>query len=335
MLSFCLITRDAGPLLRNALQRLALAMAPDEDITVIDCGSEDDTLPELASFLEPRPGELIRLDAPGPDRREAMTLAWGHARHPYLLCLDACDLVHPDGIGALRAQLLDKQPQVLVAQRNWWLGTPDLLLPSADTSRIGALGPTPTTEELLTLTPDPRRLVLHADLATRLTDRAHTEGGMALWEHTLGAAEHTALCSEPAWASPLPDHPAAPMLAAVTDRQNDPAGFLRALNWADDALYLTGPDEAPALLAAAQPLLERLDPAQPLPAIGPITRILEALRDEGRAMGLAQLVLELSNLERQRNRALADAIGRLRADLDLALPGPEYLRQLYDRIRAR
>ena len=225
MLSVLLITRNEGAGLRPALQRLAAALAPDEDLLAIDLGSEDDTVPQLAAFLAGRAGALIRLDAPGPDtpgptRAEAMALARGRARHPYLLGLTGQDMVRPAGIAALRALLARDMPQAVVVNRGWWLGAPDVALDPPDAARIAALGAEPGRDGLLRLAPDPARLLLHAGLAEKLgpgTPAADSDpdAGRALWTRALETAQSVALAPEPAWCSPLPERPAAPALARV------------------------------------------------------------------------------------------------------------------------
>jgi len=46
------------------------------------------------------------------------------------------------------------------------------------------------------------------------------------------------------------------------------------------------------------------------------------------------LSLQMSAQQQRRTDILASAYSKLRQDLDLALPGPDYLRNLYTRLRS-
>ncbi|MDU8930016.1 glycosyltransferase family A protein [Alisedimentitalea sp. MJ-SS2] len=344
MLSFALITHDEGPRLRRSLAALERGLLPDEDLTVFDLGSTDDTLPELASFMGPRAGELIRLTRPDLSRSEAITLARDVARHPYLLVLDGCDLLISEALDGLR-RVLAQEPQAVVLNRGWGLGGVDAILPAPDAARMATLGSDPDCGALMTLTPDPDRLLIHAGLAGKLAKELACEAcasgtpaqDWALWQQILTRAESVALHPETLWISPLPARPVAPVFTAIAASPAPVEEIGRMLSWAEDALIFAAPDEAPALLQAAQEMLAALSPEHvaALPDTAPLVPLLAALTRDDTALALTHIALLLAAQERRRNDALCAALAGLRHDLDLALPGPAYLRDLYDRIRAR
>ena len=336
MLSFALITHDEGPHLRRSLEALEQGLLPDEDLTVFDLGSTDDTLPELAGFMGTRPGDLIRLDTPDLSRSEAIALARKAARQPYVLMLDGCDLLRPEALDGLR-RILVKEPKAVVLRRDWGIAGVDAVLPAPDAGRMTALGPDPDRRALMALTPDPTRLLLHADFARELASEGTPSPDWALWQQVLTRADSVALHPEALWLSPLPTRPMAPALAAIAASAASAEDVAMMLAWAEDAPIFATPDEAPALLQAAQDMLTTLpsDHAAALPGTGPLGPVLTALKDGDTALALAHLALALAAQEHRRNEALSTALAGLRHDLDLALPGPAYLRDLYDRIRAR
>ncbi|WP_204115969.1 hypothetical protein [Shimia biformata] len=342
-----------APVLRRALDHLRHALTGADHLVALVCGDPgDDTLPELArAGLDP-----VRMDEADlswaaalklvpslvRDRTEAGTREGAQNGGPYLLALDAADMIDPGALDRLRRRLAGDgpdQPDLVVVNRGWWLGAPAVALPAPDADRLAALAPRPDRAALGALMPDPARLVIHRDLLARL-DAADETDPVALWRLALERAERPLPWSDVVWLSRFRRRSAAPVFAAIPAGDDAaPAAREQALTQAGDALAFTGPDEARAILRAAEDLLARLTPqlipAAGIPGTGPAADLLRTLQDEGRAMALTGLLLDLATAEQRRTEALAAALSELRADLDLALPGPDYLRRLYDRIRAR
>ncbi|MBE1291341.1 MAG: hypothetical protein GJ677_02515 [Rhodobacteraceae bacterium] len=331
MLSFVVISRGEWSDLRRSLARLAGAVRPEEKVFVVTCGASEDTLREL----ERHPYvQTLRFDVPELSRAEVMHLMRSEVQTPYMLCLDGQEMIVPEALPALRLLLRSQSPEVVVLNRKWWLGSTDVTLPAPDHRRLMALEATPPRQDLLGLTPDPGRLLLHVDLAKRLAEEAMTTGewdrDMAAWNRILEASEHVLLCPEPVLLAPLATRAAAPAVQAAAHVAPPDTALL----WAGDALAFAEPGEAHALLEAAEVLLAGFATDSALPDLGPMAPVLRGLRSGGPAMGLAELALVFAAQDRARTEALTQAVGTLRSDLDLALPGPDYLRRLYDRIRA-
>lgn len=337
MLSVLLLTQATDPvpsdILRQALTRLTAALSPQDQLIVLACGNADAVRPELSRHAL----KLIELDVPELAHREAMALARSKAEHPYLLCLSGWDMVETAGFAQLRQLLKAQTPETVVLNRGAWLGAPAVTLPAPDAARLAALGTTPDLAALLDLTPDPSRVLLHANLAARLTSDAVTQPipaeDHALWHQILTTSERPLLCPTPVWHAPQTLRDAAPTLEALS--ADTPDALQRGLLWADDALALAGPEHARAILRAAQAMVTRGGLSHTLSHNGPTAALLQALQDDGPALALAGLALDLALNERRKTEAFTAALVSLRSDLDLALPGPDYLHALYERIRAQ
>lgn len=337
MLSLVLITCNDGPAggggLRRHLATLAqalskLAQRDQVEVILIDLGSHDDTLAELTDFAASQGGaaRLIRLDTPDLDVTAQTALARAEARHPYVLFLDPGDHLTPAALPQLVAQLTKDRPDVMVLAQGNWVGDPDVILPAADAARATSLGADPSATDLLTLTPDPRRLLIHRKAAAEMPLGPPAQM-WPLWETALTGAKSLGFFAPVLCHHRLHEVDATPALAAASNAHR--------LIWANDALYHGAPTQAGALITAAQSLTTQLTADQIAAAPAPLGPLLAALADGDPALAMAHLALYFAGQDRMHTTALAAAVTRLRTDLDTALPGPEYLRALYDRILAQ
>jgi hypothetical protein len=150
------------------------------------------------------------------------------------------------------------------------------------------------------------------------------------YDARLAAAARVALVAEPVvLRAPCPDR-----TRSLLGRP--PAGIELHMHRLDDALADTEPSEAHRTLDAATAFLAGLPRdlrRRALDHDGPSGRLLAALAkgDRGAAFGL--LAIEAAARDRAVSKAVAAQIAALRADLELALPRPDYLRETYDWLR--
>jgi hypothetical protein len=163
------------------------------------------------------------------------------------------------------------------------------------------------------------------------------------YEAAVQGAGRIGFVPAPVLLSPLPAPcDPAPQIATLSarlsaaPRGDAPALLGRALLRLDDMLALLDPAQAEGFLAAARAFaaaLPRRLRRQALAHEGPSGAILSDLRRGDGASARARLTLHFAAQDRARVAALTGEIAQLRADLDLALPGPDYLVDLFHRAR--
>lgn len=341
MLSFVMVTQDEGADLDAGLRALDAVMTPDDRLIAVDTGSTDHSVARLEAF-DAR-CHLVRLDAGALGWAEAMRLALDLAQTPYLMALQPRDRLCPGPLSALRDYLAASAPDLAVLETGWWLCDPDHPMPRSDTALAMALPAPADPAALQGLCPDPRRLVLSS---ARWRDRREALGAdktaVSLYAEVLAQAGSAHFQPGPVLLHPpAPADPVALLRDVAQEMAALPAAARAArldarLVWLDEVVMRTPPEAGAALLDAfagvlrglARPLRRRLRAAD-----GPAGMIAAALHRRGRAEALATLALLAAQENRRRTEHLATDYARLRGDLDLALPGPDYLRALYARLR--
>lgn len=341
MLSFVMVTQDDGPDLDAGLRALGAVMAPDDRLIAFDTGSTDHGAARLEAF--DAPCDLIRLETGALGWAEAMRLALDLAQTPYLMALQPRDRLCPAPLSALRDHLAAAAPDLAVLQTGWWLCDPEHPMPRTDAARVTALSAPADPAALQGLCPDPRRLVLSRS-PWRERSAVFGAGRTASSLYSEMLVQAGSVHVQP---GPVLVHPPAPVdpVPLLRDVLREMAALPSAartarldarLVWLDEVVMRTPPEAGAALLDAFTLLLRGL--ARPLrarlrAADGPSGRVAAALHRRGRAETLATIALLAAQENRKRSDHLATDYARLRSDLDLALPGPDYLRALYARLR--
>lgn len=339
-LSFLLIVHDEGNDLWARCGALAAVTAPGDEVLVCDTGSGDESAQLLRRFCDEHgwgedvPSRVIAL----PDSREAPEGGWaalrGLAGHARVLVLPSRARPLPEGVRALRALLGRGAPDLVVMNNTWRIAGPASALPCPDATRW------PTEEVLdgadaraaaLRLMPDPARLIPSATLPA------------GDYEASVHKAGRIGFVATPVLLFPLPapDDPA-PRIAELAARlsaapREDAAELLaRTMLLLDDMLATLDPGQAEAFLTASRAFaaaLSRRLRRQALAHAGPTGAILSDLRRRDAAAARSRLAVQFAAQDRARVAALAAEIGQLRGDLDVVLPGPEYLIDLFHRAR--
>ena len=342
MLTFVLTTADEGRDLELFLSALGQAMGPQDAVLVFHTG-DGRTLTRLQAFAERHQTRIIQTDSTIERGGELLRLGLQEARTDYTLVLSPTDRLQSEALAGLRQRLDQEAPDLCLMHSAWWLAEADHPLPRSDSALFETLPPRPDAAACAGLLPDPRRLIWRsADWAGRATIWPTQLEGQALFARAL--TESTGLIAAPAPILLHRLHPTdpGPALAECTQALTACAKGDRAAalaDWApllDEHLSLCPPAEAPALLAAL-PQIAALLPRRARSEIarlpGPFARLLTAQITQGALGAKVELGLQLSLQQQHRSDVLAAAYGRLRQDVDLALPGPEYLRDLYTRLR--
>lgn len=358
-LTFLMLVRDAGPGLWQSCQSLrAVARAGDRIVTV-DAGSQDSTAQLLRRFSVERGwGQGVEhvplyldTDPGSPEAWEV--LARDQAAGGWLIALGRDDHPCAAGLAALRGllDLAEGQTDLAVLGSCFWLGAPLAVLPCPEAGR----GPGPGLHPAAAarpLRPDPDLLLWRGGVGlgprlARLAAGTPPPPPAEVWEtyDSLLAAQTCALfCPEPVLARPLPEGQGvgatywlAGRLAGLAAAPG-PDGFAQIdlqLQRLSDEIALSPPVALPEVLSVLETLLQQL-PRRTRTALlarpGPLAPILTALYRGGVMAAAPFAALIAAQAERMRSLALAATIGRLRADLDIALPGADYLCDMFDRL---
>lgn len=301
-------------------RHLLQAVPPDIPLRVIGAGLGA----EIAARLTEAVGRerLMLLDRAECPMDIACTLVRQQTGHAYVLPLRPGDRLAAGAAAELAAWLAREDPALALLGGGFHLG--DGAAPLPDTAPLARL-------------PDPRRLLPRGGCAPQIDPFADPAAAWAAWEAALGDAP--ALFAPAVLLRPVPQGSARPVLTALgarlkaAPRGGAPALLARLAPWLDAALALAPAEHAFETAAAALTLRAALPralrrEAGALP--GPTGALLRAETEPA-----ALAVLGLLASARQDNIATALAAGqaRLRADLDIALPGPDYLADLYARVR--
>lgn len=349
-LSFILPLRDASPSLWRLCLSLAAVTAPGDRIVAVDGGSRDKTPQLLRRFATeigwgPEVGfELIALEEPGMSLAALAEIGRDRAMGSWCLEIHADDLVLASGIAALREVLSGQENGIVLANHAWMLAGPASPLPCPDADRWPDQGSDISARATAQrLYPDPQRVICRSGgpvARVLASDLGPSERYDAALEDVPNDEAEIGFCTAPVRLAPLPPDTDLVSLTAMQGiLQQLPANaaseiFEPHLLRAGDALIRLSPGQAEPWLEQAQTGLAAL-PRRLRKAIcahdSPAGRLLGILQKEGRSAARTSLSLILAETQRQQADALRDEVAQLRADLDIALPGADYL----ERMRAR
>lgn len=342
MLTYLMATQDEGPDFDLFLRDLAQAMGPEDTLLVFHRGDEQ-TLARLQAFAEHHLTQIVQTEGPVACLGDLLRLGLQIAETKYTFPLAPTDRLQPNALVALRENLNRETPDLCVIYSAWWLADTDHPLHRSDRAFFDTLAARPAPADCAGLLPDPRRLVFQtAKWIGRSAAWPAGLEGKALYDRTL--SDNTDLIAMPAPAllhlfalvNPKP---------ALEDLHQELAARAKGdrsaclAEWApllDEHLSLCPPSDAQTVLRALPPIAALL-PRQARRNVthipGPFALLLAAWIKDGDLGAKAELSLFLATQQQRRTDILASAYGRLRQDLDLALPGPDYLRALYTRLR--
>lgn len=338
-----MVTCNEGTAFEEALHAVAQAMQHGDHVIAIDTGSTDGTLERLARFGEGVGCDVIRLDKDTFTASEALALGLEMAQTAYVMLLDARDRVHPDLLWHLRNRLKSDQPDLAMINTVWWSGDPEHARPRVDAARMETLPAVVDVAALHRLCSEPRRMVF-----ARETWRAHAAllaqapTAHALYTQITKSGDRCAFVNAPV----VQQHPrfVAPvrLLEALgTHITHMPRGqqaeaLQDSLILADDVVARTSPDKAVELVTALEAFAARLS-RWIRPGLvnheGPAGALWRARRQEGRQGALLWMAHRALAEQQQQNARLSTQLEQLHQQLELALPRPDYLRALYDRVR--
>ncbi|MDJ0820334.1 MAG: hypothetical protein QNJ09_00820 [Paracoccaceae bacterium] len=340
-LAVALLAQNAGPVAKRICDHLRQSVPESVPLILIDAGSSDQTAGELAALTSRSHAQHVALTQPDCSADTACALVRQKTGCRYVLLLRPEDRLAPGSVAQLAEWLERHDPALAVLAGGWWLTEPQpglSPLPFPDADRLAALPDQAPPETLLALTPDPRRLLVADGHAPQHDPFAAPDLAWAAWEEALSGG--AALFPTPVLLRPFQTASAAPALAALRTRlQACPRGEVAALldrhaPWISDALSLSPAEAAlpvAAELAALRAALPRRLRRQANDLPDPFGALLHA-PDSATRLSL----LSLQATARQ-DRLMAQLLAdhhQLRADLDLALPNPGYLADLYARVRA-
>jgi len=339
MLGFVLLAHNEGRQLELGLRTLTQALEPGDPLLLIDTGSQDGSLETLQIFADKtgRQVEILRLQEPGLSLAEAAQLGRQQTGADYVLAMTGQDLLLPNVVTPLKEMLKTQQPDLMICNHSWWVTGMAAPLACADASRVfeGEGGQ---------LLPDLRRLLPTSALASRL-ERPAAATVLAEWQaydDCLAAAQSLAVFPEPVLMRPLP----VARLGSVFDDlvallQGRSKGQYRMLLQQQlprisDEMILCDPAQVEADIASAVRFYGALDEDDQRWVAqfrGPVGELMAGVCSGEPAAVRMVLSLQSSTQDRARLLALTAEIRQLREDLDLALPGPEYLLEIYQRLR--
>lgn len=336
-------TQNAGAALEDTLRALGIAMKQGDRLIAIDTGSTDKTLTQLKTFGEVVGCDLIQLGNAALSDGEALALALDMAQTPYLMLLGPQDRLNQNVVQQLRKRLKLEQPELAMFNSGWWHGDPTRAVDRIDAARASGLPPLVSAVNLYGLCPDPRRCVISRDIW-----KDHCE---MLINANTPVALYTALIAEcdniPFMNAKMVLHPQdlvdpTPLLITAAThitalpRAAQPAALRDLMIWIDDAVVRTPTEAADVLIRGLEAFSGRLPRGrrkQLRNHDGPAGALFEAHWRSGREGALLRFVLGTLVEQQRQNEALIADYTRLKRNLQAALPGAQYLRDLYDRAR--
>lgn len=340
MLAVLMLVHNGGRRLELGLRQLQTVQQAGALLVLADTGSQDGSLEKLRVFAA-GPGRgavLLQLDQPELGLPEAVALVRGETGADYVLGLTGQDLLLPKALPPLLEMLRCRRPELAVCGQGWWQTGPGAPLAAPDAGRMGKVAP----KQLM---PDPRRLLPAAGLAGRMGAPAPLPGPLGDWQAYdawLQAAASVRVFPGPVLLRPPPPGRLAQMCSGLAQalraapRRQRPALLELGLLRLGDEIALCNPASAAEDATAAAGLQRSLGwraGARAARQPGLAGQLMRALQQGGEAAALAVLAQQAAVQERARMAALTGEIRTLREDLDLALPGPDYLRDLYERVR--
>ncbi|MFV0383280.1 hypothetical protein [Paracoccus sp. (in: a-proteobacteria)] len=357
ILSVLVTIRNDTPGLATHLHQLARALDRLDRLVIVHDEVLADTAAHLRRFSEGpgRGAHILALDRAELVPRTLCRLARLVTATEYALHLGPQDFLCPDVIADLDDRLRQDRPDLAICASGWWVAGPYSALPEPETARLAEWADNPPAPgqapgQALSLRPDPRRLVLRdTDLDSACREALRDGDPAADWachDRIVGGAASIRVVPTPVLLFPLPaaERVARALTAArhalSAKDPKTPRDTLRAriLQRLSDELRHAGPAHAGADMAAARDLAASLSFRERRAlrhATCPAGQLLAAAAAGDHALMAGILTQQAAARDRAAMLALQDEIARLRRDLDLALPGPEYLLQLYERLRPR
>lgn len=348
-LAIALLIEGATPLEARQISVHLRSAVPDNiPLLLIDAGTEDATSCTLASLAATSHAEHVALSRTdcSPNLARSITRRMTGARH--VLLVRAHERLVFAALPQLADWLVELDPERALLAGGWWLNEPypprpDALpqgvLPYPDAARLAALPQKPDAAALRSLCPDPRRILVTEDAPDESDPFSDPALAWESWQKLLSGPATPTVFPEPVLLRPLPEAGAAATLAlALTRLKDTPRGergrFLEeTASWLGDALVVSSAAEAPETDAALHriwSMLSRRLRAQAAALPGPAGVVFSAV---ARGQSLAALSLLATARQEQIVRVMLAEQSQLRANLDLALPGPDYLADLYARVR--
>lgn len=335
--------------IRRIAGHLRSAVPKNLPLLLIDAGVDETTSRLLANFAVSSHAQHIALSHERCNSDVARGIAQRVAGARHVLLMRPQDRLVATTLPRLDRWLADRNPDLALLAGGWWLTEPQPARPDdysksvlsyPDAARMAALPAAPDTRALLTLTPDPRRLLSAMDAPPNEIDPfSDPAAAWREWESVLSGSPASAVFLEPVLLRPLPQNGAAAALGAARARLLGASLITRSKQltklgpWIGDALALAPATEARATEAALQAFwsaLSRRLRARAVVLPGTAGDVFSAM---AQGQSLAAISLLATARQERVSRALAAEQGRLRTDLDLALPGTEYLTDLYARVR--
>ncbi|MEL7090204.1 MAG: hypothetical protein AAFN94_00580 [Pseudomonadota bacterium] len=342
MLTCLLATHDEGSAFDLFLRALADAIGPADSLLVFHSGDAQ-TLARLQGFAETHATRIIQIDQPVAGHGDLLRLGMRMVEQGYVLALDPTDRLQAEAMATLRTQLNRDAPDLALVHSGWWLADAGHPLPRSDSAMFATLPVQPNQAACAALLPDPRRLVWRApDWADRVAHWPQDLEGKALYARALADSTQRSAVRAPMLLHRMDPVDPAPVLAAcIADLETRAKAARTAAlaDWApllDEHLSLCPPAAAATILDTL-PRIAALLPRQARRHMGQqkgsFARLLHARITDGALGAKAELGLGLAAHQHHRSDLLAHAYDRLRRDVDLALPGPDYLQALYTRLR--
>lgn len=339
MLTLALIIEKDACGLGRALDALAGVAQSGRRIVIVEGGTDGRDSDRIQAFRRRTGADAITVGS-HLRRGEAEALVRQRTGCEYLIAFGCDARINPAGLSALEAALSRSRPDLVVTGAGSWLGGPDhpVLHPDAERTHRATL-----TADARCLYPDPRRVLIRGGDTTRLCPIAEPEAAWRAWSRLMDPSKAVLVEAQPLILHPLPQGGPAPLMAFIASEVGnapwrDQARRLAALlPWLGDAFALAPPNAAQATIGAAEQLLARLArrERQTLCTMpGAPGAVLRAIRARQQGEALAHLSLLATARSDAAQAAIAAQHAALQADLEAALPGPEYLRALHRRLRA-
>ena len=343
MLGLTLLMQSDGPRLKLALASLKSALHPDDHLCIVDARPSPHPVPFLAQFVEDHEAqaEVVQLDQPGLDVVSATQAMRPRLRGTYVMGLTEQDLVQPKALAELRRRVQADAPDMMIANDAYWVAGPASQLACADSQAMQDLAGHGTGQSAITrsqaqaLLADPRRLVL-----SREAPELPPVPDWARYDAALDKAGSLSVFTTPVLLRPLPQPDVARLIEGLapllSDKGQGSADVALILRRVDHALVHHSPEDAARICAACRRVLGGL-PRKTRRTLGTLpgqaAQLLHLVHTNGEGAAFGLLSLIAAQLDRKLHLAQIAELRQLRQDLDVALPGPDYLMELYERVR--
>lgn len=339
MLTLALVIDDDAPGVQAALTALTGIPRDGRPLLIFDAGASPQNRDAVQHFLRRNGGELIMLGA-SITHGEAEDLARQRTGADYVLTLGCDDRVHPPGLHQLE-ECLRLHPKHVLLAIGWWLTSCNRYLTGPDEARLTAMGATIQAEEAARLFPVPRRLLVKGGQRQKSEADDDPAETWSVWTSALKNVDEIHVQPVPPILRRMPSHGPASLMKfiqasfAKAPRAERAARLARLLPWLADECTLAPAEAALSTMTAATALLRAMPRAQrrmlcSMPfAPG---ALFQSLQNGQKDQAMAHLCMMAAARNDAKTTALAEEYAALRSDLEAALPGPEYLRELHSRL---